>query len=381
MKIALIGLYPLLPSRWATGPARVYYELCHSLRERSEEVIHFYSPIRPKDLLPWNLRSLITGVPDLSILPGPLMLGVILARNYDLIHLVGLPGKIIWLALRFWRGLGSRLLYSASGIGEMENEMGYRHSALTLKAEKLILRRSRLVTTVSEDLRHEILQRFPQLDERCVITVPNGVGLDFFQPTGGDKFRETYHITQDERVVLALGGTKEVKGLEFFLEALRGIERTDYVVVIAGPEGNQHDLIMHKYVKPSNGRIRYIGMLTPVLVQAALDACDIYVQPSKYESFGLASLEAMAAARPVIVSDRVGMRYLIQHGENGFVLEYGNVMKWRELIEQLLDNGELRTRVGASAQARAKACTWDSIADQFIALYGQLAEQSDENIA
>ena len=80
-------------------------------------------------------------------------------------------------------------------------------------------------------------------------------------------------------------------------------------------------------------------------------ACmDILIHPSFREGFGRAVLEAMAFGKPVIASRVGGLREIIQDGENGLFIEPGNKEQLTEKLSLLLNDGELRKRLGRKAQ-------------------------------
>src|SRR5690625_3919839 len=79
---------------------------------------------------------------------------------------------------------------------------------------------------------------------------------------------------------------------------------------------------------------------------------DICALPSVWESFGFTCLEAMAAARAVVVSRGTGMAEMVDHGTFGFVVEPKNSQTLARALVQLLQDRLRRTRIGASARTR-----------------------------
>jgi glycosyltransferase involved in cell wall biosynthesis len=65
---------------------------------------------------------------------------------------------------------------------------------------------------------------------------------------------------------------------------------------------------------------------------------DLFLLPSEYESFGLSALEAMAAGTPVIATRSGGLPEIIQHGENGFMSEVGDVEDMARNARLILGN-------------------------------------------
>lgn len=94
----------------------------------------------------------------------------------------------------------------------------------------------------------------------------------------------------------------------------------------------------------------------------------VYIQPSKYESFGLCILEAMATGRPVVAFNVGGIPEVI--GDAGFVVN--NKKEFIYKVKQLLENKRKCVRIGKKASTHAKNFDWDLIAKQTIRYYEEV---------
>src|SRR6185369_14797607 len=109
--------------------------------------------------------------------------------------------------------------------------------------------------------------------------------------------------------------------------------------------------------------IRFLGFRNQTELPALYDLCDLFVCPSRFESWGVVVNEAMNAARPVIVSDRVGANEdLVVDGVNGFTYRSGDVAGLEVRLLQLLQSRHLRARMGERSIKRVTA--WDFAADR-----------------
>lgn len=104
-------------------------------------------------------------------------------------------------------------------------------------------------------------------------------------------------------------------------------------------------------------------------------AAEICVLPSRYESFGMVALEAMACGRPVIASQVGGLPAFIQDSLTGFLVPRGNETVVAEKIRTLLNHASLRRRMGKEGRVKAEEFGWEKIARQMISLYGTCAEK------
>ena len=103
------------------------------------------------------------------------------------------------------------------------------------------------------------------------------------------------------------------------------------------------------------------------------------VLPSRYESFGMVALEAMACGRPVIASHVGGLPSFIQDNATGFLVPGGNEKVLAEKMLTLLNDASLRARMGKEARQKAKEFSWQKIARQMIALYTALTEERNSS--
>lgn len=94
--------------------------------------------------------------------------------------------------------------------------------------------------------------------------------------------------------------------------------------------------------------VRFTGWRSDALEIVSL--MDIVLHPSLSEGFGRAVLESMALGKPVVASSVGGLREAIRDGENGFLIEPGDVDALARRWEELLANPELRQRVGSAAK-------------------------------
>jgi hypothetical protein len=97
-------------------------------------------------------------------------------------------------------------------------------------------------------------------------------------------------------------------------------------------------------------RVRFLGPVSDEELIRLYAGCAIFVAPSRYESFGLILLEAMMFAKAVVAGDTGGMREVVRHGDNGLLVEPGNVEALGQALAELCGSEELRARFGARSR-------------------------------
>jgi glycosyltransferase involved in cell wall biosynthesis len=205
-----------------------------------------------------------------------------------------------------------------------------------------LLRRAVAVVAASEELATEARR----LGARDVRVIPGGIDL----PPEPGAPAEPPHL-------LYVGRLAPEKGVRELAEAARELP-----LEVAG------DGPLRALLPQTRGFVPRDGL--PALYEAAAAV----VVPSLREGFGMACLEAMAYARPVVASDTGGLRDLVVDGETGLLVPPGDVSALRAALERLLGDAELRARLGAAARTRAaERFAWDAIVPQLTALYAEAA--------
>jgi len=145
--------------------------------------------------------------------------------------------------------------------------------------------------------------------------------------------------------------------------------RDDFHVVLAGRGTDSPDMA---------GRIRSAGadrVVTAVGrcddVPALLAAADVFALSTRSEVFNVATLEAMAAGRAVVVSDIPAFEEMIAHGREGWTVPPGDAGALAEALGRLLDDDRLRARLGRAGRRTAATFSRRRMAEQFAELLGR----------
>jgi len=206
--------------------------------------------------------------------------------------------------------------------------------------------------------------------------IPNGIDAAAFvrDEQSRSRLRREWGLGDDQPVVVFVGRLDQAKGIETLLSAMSHLAARGQALdlVIAGDGPKRH--IIENFIRHGEGgrRCRLLGFVQDV--QAVLSAADIFVMPSRWEGFGLAAVEAMAASLPVVATRVPGLRDVIKDGESGLMIDCGDVFGLAERIERLAHDPPLRQRLGQ----RGRQCVVRkySVADMIAAhedLYARIA--------
>jgi glycosyltransferase involved in cell wall biosynthesis len=207
---------------------------------------------------------------------------------------------------------------------------------------------------------------------RRTTVVPCGVDTSRFAPVTG-------RAERSGRVV-SVGRLVERKGVDDLIRSLP--ELPEVRLVIAGGSVGCGDVDARRLHALADrldvaGRVDLIGPLDHEDVPQLLRSADVVACVPWYEPFGLAALEAMACGIPVVASAVGGLRRLVVDNETGLHVPPRDPDRIASSIRRLLDDRDLRVRLGTNGARRAASLyTWSRVTDLLLQLYVRVVEES-----
>jgi len=174
----------------------------------------------------------------------------------------------------------------------------------------------------------------------------------------------------DSPTVGYVGRLAVYKGVPTLLEAFRRVWslRPDTTLLLAGNNAGwaEFDEIVERIQPVAAGRLVIRPGFSDKERGLLLAACDVVAFPSSEESFGMVTIEAWCARRPVIAADIPVVRELISAGADGELVPVGDELALAEAVEALLADPAKRARLGAAGRARAESeFGWGEIIDRW----------------
>lgn len=233
------------------------------------------------------------------------------------------------------------------------------------------------------NLAAEALRREYPVDPARIRIVPPGVDAERF--SGPDRaacraeIRGRYGIGPDDLLVLFVGMNFEVKGLDALISAVAKARRAlpsagvRLLVVGKGNVGKYEALARAHGIA---GDVIFAGPMSGG-IERYYRAADVFAMLSKFDTFGMAVLEAMAAGLPAVISPNVGAKDIIGDGVNGFVLPD----PWDDdavagTIATMADPA-VRSRFGAEAQRTARGISWDRVCLEVARVYDEVTGERE----
>lgn len=172
------------------------------------------------------------------------------------------------------------------------------------------------------------------------------------------------------KIALAVGRLTKEKGFEYLIEAWKIVQKQqpEWELHIYG-EGELKETLEQQIKQ--NGLQGVVSLKNPVkTIEQVYEQSSLFVLSSRFEGFGLALLEAMSCALPVVSFDcKYGPTQFIQNGKNGFLVPLGNTQLLAENILKLLNDESLRKEMGKSAKKTAQDYSVPSIMKEWEEMF------------
>ncbi len=208
-----------------------------------------------------------------------------------------------------------------------------------------------------------------------VHVIHHGVDPLYFHPPNDEQtrqdreaIRKSLSVAENE-LVIAFVGAFERKGLAVAIDALALLEPSlrKKVRLMAVGSGDAQGFKERAKAHGIEDRLIIVGHTKEVV--RYYRAGDAFLLPTLYEPFGLVILEAMACGLPPIVSRLAGGAELIREGESGLLIESPtDAHEIAGHLAKLIENPELRKKLGENARAVAEKRTWERVAQEYAAV-------------
>lgn len=216
-------------------------------------------------------------------------------------------------------------------------------------------------------LNQEDFRTYQHWGMRNVYLIPNGVDIDRFHPSQDD-----FNPSQKLRL-LFVGRLDRQKGIDLLLQALEYIEHKYNCVIddiICRIIGAGPLLGLVKKYASSKDYIEYLGYVTEDELLENYRKSDLFLMPSRRETFGLVAVEALSSGVPVLTTDIPGPRSFMSE-QFGFIVKPNSAKLLAEgLVEFHRIWREEPDRIN-SMKSCARRCveknlSWESVVDRFV---------------
>lgn len=227
--------------------------------------------------------------------------------------------------------------------------------------------------------------------------VPCGVDLGVFRPRPKSPARARLGLAAEGAYVLSVGRVERVKGIDRLIEAFAAMTRArpglaarllhvggeirqgarrvgescragDFASAAQGAEILRLERLAHRL--GVGGRVAFLGARPQEELPLFYSAADLLALPSRYESFGIAAVEAAACGLPTLAFDVGGVSRAVRAGQSGHLVPDGDTAAYARKMREMLEEGRGGPHRGALAWA--EAFSWERIAEAELAVWRNL---------
>lgn len=245
-------------------------------------------------------------------------------------------------------------------------------TAADREAERASLRAADLVVTTSAHSRERLLTAYEIAPSRVRVATP---GVDEAQPV---------RVSPPGSRLLCVGAMTPVKGQDLLLEALSAVRPDHWHCTFVGPLDRDPacaaEIAARAGAAGISDRVTFTGALAGARLDAAFASADVLLVPSRYETFGMVVLEALARGLPVIASDVGGLPEALGTTDDaqrpGLLVGGGSPQDWQAALESWLGDEHLRDRLRAAALLRRPSLPrWETTARAVADALSQVSGQ------
>jgi glycosyltransferase involved in cell wall biosynthesis len=240
-------------------------------------------------------------------------------------------------------------------------------------AARAVGRFTRVTIAISEHVRR-FLQDVRLTRARRIEVVPYGIDAARWSlPTAGRASARAELGLQEGDIAVGIGARLiPGKGHSSLIEAHgAAAQRCPRLRLLVAGDGPLRESLEREAARAGDGTVRFTGFLSDM--RGFMNACDVLVfptEPALGEGFGLAALEAMAAARPVVATQVGSLPEVVSARETGLLVRPGAVDELASALVELAEDERLRSELGERAAQRARVVfSVDAMVDRTLAVY------------
>ena len=276
-------------------------------------------------------------------------------KDYDIIVATG--SEILWLAVM------------SQKINPNTKLFGWQHNDYQSYVGR---------TNVLFWKKEEIMKRYiPKLDSLVVLNPYDqtayleqlGLNVDYI----GNPLTISSETKTDpkNKQFIFVGRLSEQKGVDFLIDSFTLFceENDDWQLVIVGDGGPRYrnSLIRQTWDNDVQDRIRFTGFTEDVLKYYLKSS--IYLMTSRYEGWGLVVTEAMHLGLPVIAYDITPMEYIIDHEQNGLIIERYDTKQYADAMLKLSKDEDMRMSMSVAAIEKSEKFSLEAIIKEWLELF------------
>lgn len=192
--------------------------------------------------------------------------------------------------------------------------------------------------------------------ERVHVSYP-GIDPEVFVPSGPEA---------PEPTLVYVGRLRRYKGVDIVIRAVERLMKDGVSIkfLIVGQGDDAERLRKVALDLELGNRVSFRGFVSEEEKVRLLRSAWVNVYPSPKEGWGITNIEAAACGTPSVASDSPGLRESVLDGGTGFLVTHGDVDAWAGALRRLIEDGDVRKRMGSAAVEHARRFRWEATAGE-----------------
>ena len=239
-------------------------------------------------------------------------------------------------------------------------------------AVEFSINNSDVVTSVSESLKQDTLRLFTITNE--IKVVHNFIDTEKYDRESQNECQRIAVAKPEERILTHISNFRPVKRIEDVVKIFYNVQKeipAKLLMVGEGPEKRNAELLVKKL--GISDSVIFLGNSHEIA--KILCYTDVFLLPSKSESFGLSALEAMAAETAVISTNTGGLPEVNVHGVTGYLSNLGDVEDMSKNAVSILKDDAILLRFKANAKKHTKQFCLENILPVYEEIYSSVLEK------
>jgi glycosyltransferase involved in cell wall biosynthesis len=206
------------------------------------------------------------------------------------------------------------------------------------------------------------LRAYYEVGNSPVKIIPNAADTNCFKPSTlaeRIQWRQMNGVGQRDTLLVFVGGEWRRKGLDFAIRTLGKLREESVKLLVLGKDVEESQFEALAAELGIRRRVLFLGFRDDVA--EAMAASDVFLFPSWYEAFSLATIEAAACGLPIVATKINGAEDFVIPGQTGFFIEH-DPEQIATVLQPLIENPGERLRLGGNARrAVEQGYTWDRV--------------------
>ena len=239
-------------------------------------------------------------------------------------------------------------------------------------AVEFSINNSDVVTSVSESLKQDTLRLFTITNE--IKVVHNFIDTEKYDRESQNECQRIAVAKPEERILTHISNFRPVKRIEDVVKIFYNVQKeipAKLLMVGEGPEKRNAELLVKKL--GISDSVIFLGNSHEIA--KILCYTDVFLLPSKSESFGLSALEAMAAETAIISTNTGGLPEVNVHGLTGYLSNLGDVEDMAKNAVSILKDDAILLRFKANAKKHTKQFCLENILPVYEEIYSSVLQK------